>query len=104
MNNYNQVANGVFKEIQIVNGEIVKDIELEQRTDGQKEIISGHINSKPIEIIHELKPMKYRRKTKGRKQSKQSTKQSKQSKQSTKQSTKKQSKQKRKSLKKQNNR
>ena len=95
MNNYNQVANGIFKEIQIVNGEIVKDIELEQRTDGQKEIISGHINSKPIEIIHELKPMKYRRKTKGRKQSKQSTK---------KQSKQKRNQKKRKSLKKQNNR
>ena len=95
MNNYNQVANGIFKEIQIVNGEIVKDIELEQRTDGQKEIISGHINSKHIEIIHELKPMKYRRKTKGRKQSKQSTK---------KQSKQKRNQKKRKSLKKQNNR
>ena len=93
MNNYNQMANGVFKEIQIVNGEVVKDIELEQRMDGKKEIITGHINSKPIEIIHDLKPLKHIRKTKGRKQSKH-----------RKQSKQKRNQKKRKSLKKQNTR
>jgi hypothetical protein len=48
---YNTMFDGIFKEIRIVDGEIVKDIELETKTDGQKEMIIGHINSQPVSII-----------------------------------------------------
>ena len=47
----NRIANTSFKEIEIVNGNIVKDIELNKETDSNKEVIKGYINDRPVIMI-----------------------------------------------------
>lgn len=49
------LGNSVFREIQIVNGNVVRDVELVREADSKKEIIEGHINNVPVEFVREIK-------------------------------------------------
>jgi len=40
-----------FREKAIINGQVVKDIELEKEITPEEEIIKGHMNDQPIEMV-----------------------------------------------------
>jgi RNAse (barnase) inhibitor barstar len=40
-----------FRETDIVNGNVVKDIELEKKIDSEKDVIKGYVNGLPIKIV-----------------------------------------------------
>ena len=55
------LGDSVFREVQIVNGNVVKDVELSRTVDDKKEVIEGHVNNVPVEITRTLKRMKRKR-------------------------------------------
>jgi hypothetical protein len=58
------LGDSVFREVQIVNGNVVKDVELSRTVDDKKEVIEGHVNNVPVEITRTLKKMKRKRSSK----------------------------------------
>lgn len=58
------LGDSVFREIRIVNGNVVKDVELSRTVDDKKEVIEGHVNNVPVEITRTLKKMKRKRSSK----------------------------------------
>jgi len=53
--NKSPVVIGSFREVQIVNGQVVKDVELVEQVSPEKDVIKGNINGKPVFITHNLK-------------------------------------------------
>ena len=53
--NKSPVVIGSFREVQIVNGQVVKDVELVEQVTPEKDVIKGNINGKPVFITHNLK-------------------------------------------------
>jgi hypothetical protein len=41
--------------MQIVNGKVVKDVELDTTLKGNKEVIKGHVNNKRVNITRKLR-------------------------------------------------
>jgi len=59
-----------FREIQIVNGQVVKNVELDKQVSPEKEVIQGNINGNPVFMEHDLKRKGHKRRSrKGRKRS-----------------------------------
>lgn len=58
MNGPIQSGNIVFREIQVVNGNIVKDVELVREIDSKNDVIEGHVNNIPIIVVRKLKKTK----------------------------------------------
>jgi hypothetical protein len=71
---YKMNANMFFKETEIVNGQVIKDIALEKQLDSQKEIIKGYVNGRPVKFIQSFKKHTSKRKTKNHKRKTQRTK------------------------------
>lgn len=44
-----------YKELQIVNGNVVKDVELNTQIKANKEVIKGHVNNKRVNITRKLR-------------------------------------------------
>ena len=53
--NKSPVVLGSFREVHIVNGQVVKDVELVEQVSPEKDVIKGNINGKPVFITHNLK-------------------------------------------------
>lgn len=53
--NKSPVVIGSFREVQIVNGQVVKNVELVEQVSPDKDVIKGSINGKPVFITHNLK-------------------------------------------------
>jgi hypothetical protein len=53
--NKSPVVIGSFREVQIVNGQVVKNVELVEQVSPEKDVIKGNINGKPVFITHNLK-------------------------------------------------
>jgi hypothetical protein len=63
-----------FKETEIVNGQVIKDIALEKQLDSQKEIIKGYVNGRPVKFVRSFKKHTSKRKTKNHKRKTKTTK------------------------------
>lgn len=50
------VISGTYREIQIVNGEVIKNVELEEQVSPEKDVIKGVINGKPVFMERKLNP------------------------------------------------
>jgi hypothetical protein len=59
-----------YKEMQIVNGKVVKDVELDTTLKGNKEVIKGHVNNKRVNITRKLRTSTKSKKTKNPRKSK----------------------------------
>jgi hypothetical protein len=59
-----------YKEMQIVNGKVVKDVELDTTLKGNKEVIKGHVNNKRVNITRKLRTSTKSKKTKNARKSK----------------------------------
>lgn len=46
---------GSYRELQIVNGRVVKNVELVEQVSPEKDVIKGNINGEPVLITHNLK-------------------------------------------------
>jgi hypothetical protein len=73
--NKSPVVIGSFREVHIVNGQVVKDVELVEQVSPEKDVIKGNINGKPVFITHNLKRRRSTKKrtTKNRTNKKRST-------------------------------
>jgi len=49
------IGKTLFREIQVVNGNVVRDVELVSEADSKKQIIEGHVNDVPIGIVRRFK-------------------------------------------------
>jgi hypothetical protein len=47
-------VNGYFAEKKIINGKTIEDVELHETINGNKKIVEGQINGKPIHIVKSL--------------------------------------------------
>ena len=65
---------GSYREVQIVNGQVVKDVRLEEHVSPEKDVIKGHINGKPVFITHSTRTKKQRVKAKANTKTKTKTK------------------------------
>ena len=61
----NPLISGSYREIQIVNGKLVKNVELEEKVSPEKDVIKGYIDGKPVFMTRNL-----RRSNKGRRSNK----------------------------------
>lgn len=59
-----------YKEMRIVNGKVVKDVELDTTLKGNKEVIKGHVNNKRVNITRKLRTSTKSKKTKNPRKSK----------------------------------
>ena len=59
-----------YNEMQIVNGKVVKDVELDTTLKGNKEVIKGHVNNKRVNITRKLRTSTKSKKTKNPRKSK----------------------------------
>ena len=73
------VVMGSYREVQIVNGQVVKNVELVEQVSPEKDVIKGNINGNPVFITHSLK-RQAKRSNKKRKTKRQSKRQAKRSK------------------------
>ena len=55
---------GSYRELQIVNGQVVKNVELVEQVTPEKDVIKGNINGKPVLITHNLKRSNKKRQSK----------------------------------------
>ena len=46
---------GSYREVQIVNGQVVKNVELVEQVSPEKDVIKGNINGNPVFITRSLK-------------------------------------------------
>ena len=49
------VVMGSYRELQIVNGQVVKNVELVEQVSPEKDVIKGNINGNPVFITRSLK-------------------------------------------------
>jgi uncharacterized protein YutD len=56
-----------FRETEIVNGNIVKDIEMEKKIDPEKDVIKGYVNGIPINIVRNHRSQKTNKKRRDKK-------------------------------------
>ena len=49
------VVMGSYRELQIVNGQVVKNVELVEQVSQEKDVIKGNINGNPVFITRSLK-------------------------------------------------
>ena len=49
------VVMGSYREVQIVNGQVVKNVELVEQVSPEKDVIKGNINGNPVFITRSLK-------------------------------------------------
>ena len=49
------VVMGSYREVQIVNGQVVKNVELVEQVSPEKDVIKGNINGNPVCITRSLK-------------------------------------------------
>ena len=59
-----------YKEMRIVNGKVVKDVELDTTLKGNKDVIKGHVNNKRVNITRKLRTSTKSKKTKNPRKSK----------------------------------
>ena len=71
---------GSYREVQIVNGQVVKNVELVEQVSPEKDVIKGNINGNPVFITRSLKRQAKRSKRKTKRQAKRSKRQAKRSK------------------------
>ena len=64
--NKSPVVFGSFREVQIVNGQVVKDVELVEQMGPKKEVIKGSVNGKPVFISRNLRRTRKKSSTKKR--------------------------------------
>lgn len=66
------VVMGSYREVQIVNGQVVKNVELMEQVSPDKDVIKGNINGNSVLITRSLKRQAKRSKRKTKRQVKQS--------------------------------
>jgi len=67
------IITGTYREIQIVNGQIVKNVELEEQVSPEKDVIKGSIDGKPVFMERKLRLTKRRHKKSNKKNNKSRT-------------------------------